>query len=155
VLHVSASLFSVLISLTALTTQDIEKSFLLNNPRLIHARFSTRARLNIYLPEPISFSDQLSDQQAFFLFQNIFRRYSTLEFFPESKISPISEEGRSFFRARWSFRDNTNNDRFVFRVFFLLQKEKPPASVRTRGPRPPGSDPPSLWKITEIKAEKI
>ena len=154
-LHASASLFALVLSLAAITTQDIEKSFLLNDPGSIHARFSTQARINIYLPEPVSFSDQLSDEQAFFLFQNIFARYSTLEFFPESEPPLISDEGRSIFQARWSFRDRTNNDRFVFRVFFLLQKETPQTSGGGPRPRSPGLTVRDLWKITEIKAEKI
>ena len=154
-LYVSASLFSIFATLAAVTTQDIDKAFLLNNPSLIHARFSTRSRLAIYLPEPLSFSDQLSDQQAFFLFQNIFKRFSTMEFFPESQVNLVPEEGRFLFRARWSFQDRANNDRFVFRLFILLQKEKPaPGSLR-RNSRSIGPPLPALWKITEIKAEKI
>lgn len=107
-------------------------------------------RLSIYLPEPLSYSDQVSDEQAFFLFQRVFRRYATLEFFPEPGFFQ-AEPGRSLIiTARWSFIDRANNDRFVLRLFFLLEAGTGPGSpgrARGRSAFP--------WRIAEIKAEKL
>ena len=153
-LQVGASVLSVFLSLISVSTQDLERSFLQNNPHLLHAQFSDRVRLNISLPEPISFSDQVSTQQAFFFFQNIFSRYATLEFFPEPGF--YQAPGNHFIlKARWSFRDNSNNDQFVFQVFFLLQREMTPAGGPGQASRTGRPGPPAAWKITEIKAAKI
>lgn len=154
-LQVGASLLSVFLSLISVSTQDLERSFLQNNPRLLHAQFSDRARLNISLPEPISFSDQLSSQQAFFFFQNVFSRYATLEFFPEPGFYQAPGHNHFILKARWSFRDNSSNDQFVFQVFFLLQREATPAGGPGRLSRTGRPGTPAAWKITEIKAAKI
>jgi hypothetical protein len=155
VLQVGASLLSVFLSLISVSTQDLERSFLQNNPRLLHAQFSDRVRLNISLPEPIAFSDQVSSRQAFFFFQNIFSRYATLEFFPEPGFFQTPGHNHFILKARWSFRDNSSNDQFVFQVFFLLQREMAPTGAPGRSSR---TDSPGLlaaWKVTEIKAAKI
>jgi hypothetical protein len=155
VLQVGATLLSVFLSLISVSTRDLERSFLQNDPRLLHAQFSDRVRLNISLPEPISFSDQLSPRQAFFFFQNVFSRYATLEFFPEPGFYQAPGHSHFILKARWSFRDNSSNDQFVFQVFFLLQREAAAAGDAGKFSRDgrPGS--PAAWKITEIKAAKI
>lgn len=140
--------------LLSTTTQDIEKSFLQNNAHMLYPQFSSRSFINISLPEPISFSDQLSHQQAYFLFREIFRSYLTFEFYSESDPAP---DGNHFiFKARWSFKNKKNNNQYVFRIFFYLTPEK-------ASPRPSFSPFPlkvsknskKKWEITEIKAEKI
>jgi hypothetical protein len=154
VLQVTASLFSILLSLVSVATQDIEKAFLLNSASQLHVQFSRQSRLSLYLPEPLSFSDQLSNEQAFFFFQNIFARYSTLEFFPEPGGSLRPGRGHFIFKARWSFQDTRTGDRFVFRLYFLLEREQTAAPSSARG-RPGRRRTGLPWKIAEIKAEKI
>jgi hypothetical protein len=125
-------------------TQNIEKAFLQNNSRLLFELLSAQNPINISLPEPIYFSDQLSNQQAYFVFQNIFSSYSTFEFYAEQK-SPSFATNDHIYQARWSFRDKKNNDQYLFYIFFYLVKE------------PSSENEPSetSWKITEIKAKKI
>ena len=154
-LQVGVSLFSVIISLFSVTTQGIEKAFLQNSSGQLQTQLSLRTKLNISLPEPISFSDQISSEQAFFFFQDLFSRYATLEFFPEPEVFQPPGTRLLIFKARWSFRDNRNNDQSVFEVFFLLQPENPSAEAGGRRSGTRGARPPALWKITEIKAEKI
>lgn len=126
------------------TTQNIEKAFLQNNSKLLFELFSARNPINISLPEPIYFSDQLSNQQAYFVFKNIFSSYSTFEFYSERK-SPSSEKKNYIYQARWSFRDKKNNDQYLFYIFFYLTKETSKESEPSK----------TGWKITEIKAKKI
>lgn len=149
-LQVSASLFSIVLSLVSIPAQNIEKSFLLNDVRQLHSQLSHETRLSIYLPEPLSFSDQVSDEQAFFLFQRIFRRYVTLEFIPEQRIFQAQPQGPIIIKARWFFTDAVNNNRYALRIYFLLQPETAAAVTRPDLRRTP-----SPWRIIEIKAEKI
>ncbi len=149
-LQVGASLFSIVVSLVSITSQDIERAFLQNSARRLQALVGPDIRLTVYLPDPLSFSDQVSPEQAFFIFQRIFRRYVTREFLIEPGFYQAEPGGPLVVKARWSFADAANNDRFVLRVFFLLDRDKPrpaakPGLVRA-GP---------AWKIIEIKAEKI
>lgn len=125
-------------------TQNIEKAFLQNNSKLLFELFSAQNPINISLPEPIYFSDQLSNQQAYFFFQNIFSSYSTFEFYSERK-SPSSEKKNHIYQARWSFRDKKNNDQYLFYIFFYLIKETPKENEPSK----------TGWRITEIKAKKI
>jgi hypothetical protein len=150
VLQVGASLFSIVLSLISITSQDIERAFLLNDARRLEAQFSADIRLTLDLPDPLSFSDQVSSEQAFFIFQGVFRRYVTLEFIPETAFYQAEAGGPIVVKARWSFTDPSNNDRFGLRVFFLLEHYGAPPGVRARPGRPGPA-----WKIIEIKAEKI
>jgi len=146
----------LLITLLSTTTQDIEKAFLQNNPKTLYSLFSAESGINISLPEPISFSDQLSRQQAYFLFKKIFSSYTTFEFFSESEIPPDIEDESFIFRARWSFRDNKNNNQHVLHIFLFLLNETgldDRASPSLSGRE--GRNPKNAWKIIEIKAEKI
>lgn len=126
------------------TTQNIEKAFLQNNPKLLFELISVQNPLNISLPEPIYFSDQISNQQAYFVFKNIFSSYSTFEFYSERK--PASTDNKShIYQARWSFRDKNNNDQYLFYIFFYLIIETSTDGKSSR----------SDWRIIEIKAKKI
>lgn len=133
-----------ILSLTlSTTTQNIERAFLQNNAGLLSRLFSSRTPLNISLPEPILFSDQVSYQQAHFVFENIFASYATFEFYSETQPFP-PEEDTYIYKARWSFRDKKNNDQYLFTIFFLMAKEPlEDATGRT------------AWKIIEIKAKKV
>ncbi len=149
-------LIPLLFSLLSTTTQDIEKAFLQNNPKILYSHLSSNSSVNISLPEPISFSDQLSNQQAYFLFKKIFSSYTTFEFFSESEIPPAVDEKNFIFKARWSFRDNKNDDQHVLHIFFFLVNEK---ELRYRTSLSPVNqkkeEPKNIWKIIEIRAEKI
>jgi hypothetical protein len=135
------TVFSLLISPT---TQNIERAFLENNPKLLFETFSTESHINISLPEPITFSDQLSNHQAFFLFKKIFSTYSTFEFYSERQRS--EPDNNSFiFKARWSFRDKKNNNQYVYHIYFHLLKDENPVNETSS----------EIWRITEIRAEKI
>ena len=126
------------------TTQTIEKTFLQNNPKLLIHLLSTRNRVNISLPDPLVFSDQLSAQQTYFLLKDIFSTYSTFEFYSEA-IPSNPPQDTIIFRSRWSFRHKRNKNQYVFHVFFLLVKEEDRQSM----------NPSSQWKITEIKAQTL
>jgi hypothetical protein len=125
-------------------TQTIERGFLQNNPAMLYVLFPENGHINISFSEPISFSDQISSQQSYFLFKKIFSTYSTFEFYSDREAHP-NEENSFIFKTRWSFRDNKNGNQYVFRVFFYLLKT-------TNSSR---KDSLLNWKILEIKAEKI
>jgi len=123
-------------------TQDIERAFLQNNPKLLSNLFSTQYPLNVSLPDPIFFSDQITHHQAYFLFKKIFAFYSTFEFYSEQQtLTP--EKASYIFKARWSFRDKKNNDQYPFYIFFFLNMEASKDGAK------------SIWRISEIKAKKI
>ena len=136
------------------TTEAIEMSFLQNNPRMLYEIFSSQSSITISLPEPISFSDQLSHQQAYFLFRKIFSSYLTFEFYSESELPSSVEESYYIFKARWSFKNKKNNNQYVFHIFIYLIKEPGPSGLKLLSNRSRDhlhDD----WKIIEIKAEKI
>lgn len=149
-------LLTILSPLLSETTQDIEKSFLQNNPKMLYELFSSNSFINISLPEPISFSDQLSNQQAYFLFRKIFSSYLTFEFYSESKSPLLPEKNYFIFKARWSFKNKKNNNQYVYHIFFFLTNEKiqkSEASLRSFSKK--NNNFRNDWKIIEIKAEKI
>jgi len=152
----SILIFSILSSLLSTTTKNIENSFLQNNPKMLYSLFSSTNYLTISFPEPIVFSDQLSNQQAHFLFQKIFSSYATFEFYSESDLTIHIKKESFIFKARWSFRNKKNNNQYVFHIFFYLINER---FQKTRAsPSLPRKKPESfkdIWKITEIRAEKF
>lgn len=139
--NVVINLLTVLSLIFTSTVQNIELSFLQNNPKILYSLLSSQNNISISFPQPISFSDQVSNQQAYFLFRRLLKRYSTFEFF--SDPLPSWTPNASFIvKARWSFKDRKNN-RYVYIVFFHLLNEP---KETTRGTI-------QEWKITEIKAE--
>ena len=134
----------LILSLLSQTTRAIERSFFQDDPAVLYSLITHRDHVNISLPEPVFFSDQMSSEQAFFFFRRLYRAFSTFEFYPDTEL-PILAQDRSFiFKARWSFRNRTSNDQHVLQVFFYLTGEPgPPADGRF------------YWKITEIRAEKL
>lgn len=130
------------LSLNATVPDQIERAFLQNSPNLLYALLPQDQAVAVSLPAPISFSDQLSSEQTYFLFQKIFRTHTTTEFFPEPGGLRSTRAGRYIFKARWSFL-NKNGNRDVFQIFFLIQS-------RPEGPRFV-----DYWKIVEIKAERL
>ncbi len=134
----------LILSLLSQTTRAIERSFFEDRPDLLFTLFTDRGHVNLSLPEPISFSDQVSPEQAFFIFRRLHRAYSTFEFYADSESPILARDEGFIFKARWSFRNTASNDQYVFRVFFHL----------TAGKRLPGADR-SPWKITDIRAERL
>ncbi len=139
--HLCAALLILSFTLTT-GTQEIEKAFLQNNPKMLYNLFSAQNPINVSLPDPVFFSDQITHQQAYFVFKKIFASYSTFEFYSEQQ--PLTPEKSSYiYKARWSFRDKKNDDQYPFHIFFYLIKESS------------GDDTKTSWKISEIKAKKI
>ena len=135
------SLITSLSLLFSTTAQNIEQAFLQNSPKKLHSLFSTQSNVNISLPPPISFSDQITNQQAYFLFRRILSSFSTSGFLAEQK--PSSTSNNSFIiKARWSFKDRKST-MYVFVVFFYFINE----------PTKQGGEVKHQWKISEIKAE--
>ena len=114
------------------------------NSKMLLALLPPKSHINITLPGPISFADQVSNQQAYFLFKKIFSSYSTFEFYSERQ-KPTLQSDRTILKARWSFRDKKNNNQYVFNIFFYLIKIEVQDNEQKQ----------SAWKITEIKAEEI
>jgi len=141
VANVVINLLTILSLVFTSAVQDIEQSFLQNNPKILYSLFSSQNSISISFPQPISFSDQVSNQQAYFLFRRLLRFYSTFEFFSDPLPSWTSNSG-FIVKARWSFKDRKNN-KYVYIVFFHLLNE--PKETR-RGTI-------YQWKLTEIKAE--
>jgi len=125
-------------------TSDIEKSFLQNNDKMLFALFPENGYINISFPDPISFSDQISSQQAYYLFKNIFSSFSTFEFYSELPFKAANENS-FILKTRWSFRNRKNRHQYVFQVFFYITKLEDPSNE-------PGKH---QWQITELKAAEI
>jgi len=91
VVNLGIILLALFFPVISTTTQNIEKSFLQNNPKILYSLFSSKSSVNISLPEPISFSDQVTNQQAYFFFRKIFTSYTTFEFFAEEEPPDLPE----------------------------------------------------------------
>jgi len=143
----SIGIFRLLLTLSLLsqTTRSIEKAFFQDDPRLLYSLLSSQGHVHISFPDPISFSDQISPQQAFYFFRQIYATYSTFEFYADSELPVLAKERSVIFKARWSFKNKKSDNQHVFQVFFHLINEKPP----DRG------NPQSPWRISEIKAESL
>jgi hypothetical protein len=139
---------SLLFSLLAPVTGRIERAFVRNDAETLYAVLSRATALNISLPEPIGFSDQLSHEQAFFLMDRMFSRFKTFEFESESRLSSLPGRTGCILKSRWSFRDVKNNSQYVFLVFFYLVPE-------SSAPAHPLPRERTAWKILEIKAERL
>lgn len=138
-----ASILSLLSFFLTTTSLTVEKAFLENNSRILHSLFTPGSHIHISLPEPISFSDQLSNEQAFFLFKDLFDSYETFVFYSERPALPPRDLS-PILKARWSFRNRKTKKQHVFNVYFFLMS----TSSRQR----PYSLP---WRISEIRAGKI
>jgi hypothetical protein len=141
VANVVIRIVTILFLVFTSTVQDIEQAFLQNNSKILFSLFSSQNNISISLPQPISFSDQVSNQQAYFLFRRWLKDYTTFEFFSESQPS-WSSKASFIVKARWSFKDRKNN-RYVYLIFFHFINE--PTGTKKTDIR--------QWKLTEIKAE--
>jgi len=129
---------------TAPPTSNIEQAFLQNKPKLLYSYFPKNTKISLSLPEPIAFSDLLSNQQAFFLFKKIFASFPSLEFY--SVNTPLFfDDNRCIYQARWSVQNKRNNNQYGFHIFFYMDKVVDMSDSNSR----------EIWIISEIKAEKI
>ncbi|MBU4255372.1 MAG: hypothetical protein KJ727_12325 [Acidobacteria bacterium] len=140
---VIAILSALSLTLTA-TTQNIERAFLQNNAKLLYSYFPERSYINIALPEPVSFSDYVSNQQAYFLFKRIFSSYTTFQFFSDRETIFIPRR-TVIFKARWSFLDRKTDNQHVYFIYFYLTFHTDGINHRE----------PVFWKIREIRVEVI
>jgi hypothetical protein len=144
VLSIAVYPLALILSLLSQTTRAIERSFFQEEPVLLYSLLSSRGHIDVSLPEPISFSDQMSREQAFFFFRRLSRTFSSFEFYSDTELPLLAQEKSVIFKARWSFRNKTTNNQHVLQVFFYLVPEKGTPADRSY-----------LWRIAEIKAEKL
>jgi len=122
-------------------TGEIEKAFLQGDPKPLRALMARDGHILMSFPDPISFSDQLSSQQALLMLRKIFADHATFGFYSEGPFIP-PDGNCLILKTRWSFRDRRNRNPHVFQVFFHLRRNS-----RAEG-RPE-------WRLTEIKAERL
>jgi hypothetical protein len=144
----SAVLISSLLAFIPSVTLDIGRACAANSAGALTRLLSPTAGLHVSLPDPISFSDRLSQEQAYFLFERIFAVHKTFEFVPERELTFLPGKPGFIFKARWSFRDIRNDNPYLFRIFFYILPR--PAALTAGGPLPRAK-----WEIVEIKAERL
>jgi hypothetical protein len=144
----SALLVSSLLAFVPSVTRDIGRACAGNSAGALAKLLSPAAGLHVSLPDPISFSDRLSHEQAYFLFERIFAVHKTFEFVPERELTLVPGKPGFIFKARWSFRDTRNDNPYLFRVFFYLMPRQ--VAMAAGGPSPRTG-----WEIVEIKAERL
>ena len=128
-------LIAAFLSFYSTIPRTVERAFLENNPAVLAALFSRDAPLLISLPEPIAFSDMVTDEQAYWVFERLF--------FSESDRSPSFTRGSFIIKGRWVLVDPATSAPWVLQVFLHV---RPGTAPRRKSP---------LWAVTEIKAEKI
>ena len=139
---------SALLSLPLPPTEPIEKAFLQNSPEILADVLTQSGDIPVSFPEPLSFADQLSPEQAYLVFKRIFSVYKTTEFFITPGLTTFPGRPGGILKARWSFEDQKTGKPYPVRVFFYL---KPEALHPSPGPGAQGS----ALKIVEIRAEKL
>ena len=146
-----ANLYVFFLSILSLTlnnaAQNIEKAFLQNDPAFLYVQLDVNTYINVSLPDPISFSDQLSNEQALYLFRKIFDSYSTFEFYSDREPTSVGRKS-TIFKARWSFQDQKDSKHVLFIFFYMMLN---PENGTLSGHK----DHPNPWKITEIRAVKL
>ncbi len=143
-----ALLISSLLAFVPSVTFDIGRACAANDARALASLFSPTAGLHVSLPDPISFSDRLSREQGYFLFERIFAVHRTFEFVSDKELALVPGKPGFIFKARWSFRNVRNDNPYLFRIFFQVQ---PSPGAPAVGRSSPGTG----WEIIEIKAERL
>ena len=142
----SVAWLSLFLTFSPPIAKDIERGFLRNSAKDLYSLFPTTTAVNISLPDPFSFSDELSNEQAYFLIHGIFSFYRTIEFTWESGAAWIPGRPGGILKARWSFRNARNNIPSLYSLFFFISRETDSLGVSGRE---------IVWKILEIKAERL
>jgi hypothetical protein len=140
--HVGLSLLVLTLSLLHSFTKEIQNAFLGNDPKVLRSLFAEGSFVQISLPSPIGFSDQVSDQQAYFLFAQIFANYKTSGFYPEGDVLRSLDRRAFIYKARWEFL-TSNRTPAAFWILFYVRGR--PVAAKGRG----------FWKITQIRADRI
>ncbi len=143
VLHVFSLFFLLLLPSPA--AGPIESAFLQNSPDDLRELFVSEGSIPIFLPDPLSFADQVSPDQAYLLFQRVFSQFRTTEFTTDPRLSRFPGSPGGILKARWSFRNDRTGNHDPVRIFFLLAPEDRRGSAE-RVVR---------LKIIEIRAEKL
>lgn len=144
--HVFA--LSFLLTLPSPVARPVESAFLQNSPDILRGLLASGGTIPVFLPDPLSFADQVSPDQAFLLFKRIFAVFKTTEFTTDPRLSRFPGSPGGILRARWSFRNERTGNHYPFRIFFLLAPEETLSSSAA-----PGSV--VRLKIVEIRAEKL
>lgn len=144
--HVLA--LSFLLILPSPPARPIESAFLQNSPEILGDLLATGGTIPVFLPDPLSFADQVSPDQARLLFERIFADFRTTEFTTDRRLSRFRGSPGAVLRARWSFRNRRTGNHYPFRIFFLLAPEEAATS-------PPARRPGVRLRIVEIRAEKL
>ena len=140
--HVGLSLFAFFLSLFNPFIAEIPNAFLVNDARALRAFFAPQSYIQISLPAPFYFSDQVSAEQAYLLFGRIFAAAKTSGFYPEGDILPTVSRGSFIYKARWEFL-TTSRAPGAFRILFYVRGR--PAYGSGKG----------VWRITEIRADRV
>ena len=138
---------TALLSLPLPVAGQVETAFLQGSPEVLREVLASDGTIPVSLPEPLSFADHLSPDQAFLVFKRIFAVFKTTEFMTEPRLSALPGAAGGILKARWSFRDERTGAQVPLRVhFFVVPVRLPPAAVR--GPW-------LSFKIVEIRAERL
>jgi len=147
---VTFHLFSLtlFLSLPLPIASRVEAAFLQNSPAILRELLPTQGTIPVSFPEPLSFADQLSPDQAFLVFGRIFSVFKTTEFITDPQLSALPGLPGGILKARWSFRNERTGNQYPFRVYFFIVPLRLPHSAGARGPR-------IAFKIVEIRAERL
>lgn len=125
-------------------TRSVERAFLQNSPEVLRGALSPSGGIPVSLPDPVSFADQLSSDQVYLLFKQIFRVFKTMEFYVNPVIFSLPGKPGGILRARWSIRNERTGMQYPFRVFFFVLPEAVSGSKAT-----------VALRVVEIRAEKL
>lgn len=142
------AVLSVLLSLPVPAAKTVEKAFLQNSPDILRELLTAQGDIPVSLPDPLSLADQLSPDQVYFIFAQIFSVYKTSEFFADSRLFMVPGKPGGILTARWSFQNERTGNLYPFRVFIYLM----PESLARHGGSP---GPETSLKIVEIRAERL
>jgi hypothetical protein len=139
---------SILLALPFPIAARVEKAFLQNSPQILRELITSEGAIPVSLPEPLSFADLLSPDQADLVFGRIFSVFKTTEFTTDPQLSSLPGRPGGILKARWSFRNERTGDQYPFHVYFFIVPERLPPSAGASGPG-------MALKIVEIRAEKL
>jgi hypothetical protein len=137
---------TVLLSVPSSIGPRIERSFLSADAGSLRELLPREGAVIVSLPDPLSFSDVLSDEQTYFLFKKIFALNRTVEFSWETDAALHPDPQGTILKARWAFRSARRGTLFIFSLFFLVAPDHEIRDFQTDG---------QDVKILEIRAERL